>query len=273
MTKSRESSFTASDVKAATGMSYRELNKWDKRGALPNSRQSEARWRKFSPKAIFVLMVCSELRKQFNVPLESLKWLKTFMMEEGANHLAAAAEMMSVGFNVLLLTDFKTAFEMSPDRDVADLLNLGLIRDESPGAFVILKVNPLVNRLLGCLKEPVQFRISEDLYGELRRIGRRVIVQSNDELSILKLLRSGDYSKVVIQLAHGEIVRTDVESEHGALSSAAIINLIEESEFQTVSLTTQSGKVVRVTQSKPNVMSRRRTLRETPERRSPVGNQ
>lgn len=33
-----------------------------------------------SLKAIFVFMVCNEFRKQFNVPLESLAWLKNFMM-------------------------------------------------------------------------------------------------------------------------------------------------------------------------------------------------
>ena len=147
---------------------------------------------------------------------------------------------------------------MSPDRDIADLLNLGLVCDEKPGAFVILQVNPLVNRLIECLREPVQLQISEDLYGDLRKIGRRVTVRSKEELEVLLLLRSGEYSKVIIQLADGMIARTDAESQHGARSIEQLAELMEEEEFQTVTLTKQHGEVVRVTRTKPYVTGRKR---------------
>ncbi len=53
--------FRADKVKEAAGVSYPQLNEWEQRGLLPEGRTDTANWRKFSPKAVFILAVCSEL--------------------------------------------------------------------------------------------------------------------------------------------------------------------------------------------------------------------
>src|SRR5262245_49642497 len=113
MAKSRppvDSTYTAADLKRAAGLSYRQINEWDQKGVLPESRIDEAGWRKFSPRDIFALMVCGEIRRQFGVPVETLKWVRTFMQQKGADHLSAAIEIMAQGMAVLLMTDLNETF-------------------------------------------------------------------------------------------------------------------------------------------------------------------
>jgi hypothetical protein len=60
--------FTACDVYRTAGLSYRQLNNWDLKGVLPNSRRKEAGWRTFSYREVFAIFVCSEIRTRFGVP-------------------------------------------------------------------------------------------------------------------------------------------------------------------------------------------------------------
>src|SRR5688572_30182562 len=104
--------YTAKDAKDLAGVSYRQLNDWDSRGAVAADRDAEGGWRKFSPKQIFALMVCHEIRRLYGTPLERLAYVKNFMMQEKANHLLAAIELMEVGLHVFLLTDLEKTFIM-----------------------------------------------------------------------------------------------------------------------------------------------------------------
>jgi hypothetical protein len=103
------------------------------------------------------------------VPVDSLRWLQNFMRRDGANHFAAAAEIMDRGMVVLLLTDLKTTFRMDSDDEIADFLRLGSLRNENPEAFLLLKLNPLVNSLLRHVDEPVELKIKHDTYKVFRR--------------------------------------------------------------------------------------------------------
>ena len=50
--------FTASDVKASAGLSYRQLNNLGFKGVLSSSREGKVGWRKFTPREVFRFMVC-----------------------------------------------------------------------------------------------------------------------------------------------------------------------------------------------------------------------
>jgi len=54
--------FTAKDLKELADFTYRQLNDWDSKGLLPQNRKDKSNWRRFTPKEVFILMVCSELR-------------------------------------------------------------------------------------------------------------------------------------------------------------------------------------------------------------------
>lgn len=246
-----DQTYTAADVKRAAGLSYRQINEWDQKGVLPETRPGDAGWRKFSPRDIFALMVCSAIRRQFGVPVESLKWVRACMLQDGADHLRAAAEIMSRGMAVVLLTDLKETFVMDSDLEIEDLLRLGYFRHEDPQGYLLIKLNPLVNRLLGCLKEPVTLSIHDKLYGLIRNVRGEMSIQSQEELEVLGLLRSGDYRKVVVHLDDGKILRTDTEAGVSEVEQQQLLKIWDGDQYQTMTLTAQDGKVVTAAKQKP----------------------
>src|SRR5713101_2299156 len=131
--------FTAGDVKNAAGMSYRQLNDWDAKGALPSQREQESGWRKFSPREIFAIMVCKEIRDRFGAPLESLRFVREFMLQDGADHFRAAIEIMNRGLAVFILTDLKDTFVMDSDLEFEDLFHLGYLRASENQGYILLQ--------------------------------------------------------------------------------------------------------------------------------------
>src|SRR5438477_8074714 len=84
--------FTASVVRDTAGLSYRQMNGWDNKRALPNQREDETRWRKYTARELFAIMVCAEIRSRFGSPVESLGFVRSLMLQEGANHLPYSVE-------------------------------------------------------------------------------------------------------------------------------------------------------------------------------------
>src|SRR5437867_6865558 len=117
--------YTAGDLKAAAGMSYRQLNDWEVKGAVSADKDRGEGWRKFSARDLFVIMVCAELRKRFGIPLEQIKFVHDFMRKDGADHLRAAFKLMNLGLSVYLLTDFKETFVLDSDLEFEDLMSYG----------------------------------------------------------------------------------------------------------------------------------------------------
>ena len=146
--------FSASDVQHLAGLSYRQLNDWEARGIGGTNDDRGAKWRRYSPKQIFALMVCAEFRKRFGIPVERLGFVQQFMFQDDADHLQAAVELMALlGVGVWIVTDFEDTFIMDSELEFTDLIALGWVRGEGSKAFVWLKVNPIVNRILACRKE------------------------------------------------------------------------------------------------------------------------
>jgi DNA-binding transcriptional MerR regulator len=206
-----QSKFTASDIRAVGGISYRQLNDWDSKGALPNHRAKRLGWRKFDPKEFFVVLVCAEFRKQFGVSIEQLAWLQKFMLQDGANHFSAALKMMQHGLAVLILTDLSTQFDMDADVAIGDYLSMGLCRSEKPQSHLLLLVNPIINKMLKALKQPMQLRISDAPYQALDAAQTAIRARDTTELEMLKLMRQPDFSKITAMRMPGEEVWFYVE--------------------------------------------------------------
>ena len=259
--------YTAADLKRAAGLSYRQINEWDQKGVLPETRSDDAAWRRFSIRDIFALMVCGEIRRQFGVPVESLRWVRSFMLQEGADHLRAAIEIMCRGMVVVLMTDLKETFVMDSDLEIEDLLHLGYFRYERPQGYVLLKLNPLVNRLLACRKEPVSLSIHDEVYRVIRNARGELSIRSPEEFEVLQLLRSGDYQKVIVHLSDGKILRADTEAGVSAAEQIRLLKVLEGDRFQTVSVTLHDGRIVKATRQKPVKFNKPPARRRKPERK------
>lgn len=236
--------FKASAVRKVGGVTYRQLNDWDSKGALPNQRAGDFGWRKFNAKQFFVILLCAELRRQFGVSLEKIAWLQKFMLQDGADHFSSAVNMMKHGLAVFILTDLIDEFHMEPDYAIGDLLDMGYFRYDEPQSYVLLFVNPLVNRILGMLKNPRRLEVSDKAYDALNKVHDAMRVRDSAELAVLELMRRTDGSKfTVTPKGHNEIT-LEIEVEVG--KNADIQKELEKEDFQTVVVKRQDKKTVRI---------------------------
>src|SRR5712691_9228396 len=249
-----DSSFTAGDVKHAAGLSYRQLNDWDSKGALPNSREQEAGWRKFSIRDLFVLLVCSEVRKRYGMPLERLVWLKSFMLQEKSDHFQAAARMMQHGLAVFIFTDLEQSFEMNADFAIADMLELGYCRYDHPHAYIFICVNPIVNKILTALKKPVRLEISDKVYKARWAADAKFRVQDDAELAVLDAMRDNHVKRFSVTKKWDKEILLEIEQE---LPEGADLNTaVSSHDFHTVTIKRHGGKNVRISRTVPKKISR-----------------
>lgn len=242
--KTESTEFTASSVREASGVTYRQLNDWDSKGALPNQREQESGWRKFNPKQLFVILVCAEIRKQFGVSIEKIAWLQKCMLEEGTDHFSAAVRIMKHGLAVFILTNLSDQFEMDADLAIGELIEMGYCGNDELHSYVLLFVNPLVNKMLTALKTPMRFDISDKPYEALATAHNTLRVQNSAELAVLQLMRRRDSSKFSVTPKGYNAVVLEIEEEAG--KDADLRKELEKDDFQTVTVNRQNGRNVRI---------------------------
>lgn len=237
-------SLTSKDVRAATGVSYRQINDWDERGALGAERKNERGWRRMSPRDVFVLMVMREIRERFGVPVSKLNLIREFMTQEGANHAQAAAQLMSMlGTSVWLLTDCEDTFVIDSEYEFRDMFNSGYLNGFADRGFVFLELSPLVNRLLEALgNEPIApHRRFHTFMHDLER-------GNPAERAVLGMLRDPKLDKVEVKLNDGRI--ETVTSSEWAERQADIVALVESEPYQQVQITSRDGSIATIKQTK-----------------------
>ena len=207
---------------------------------------------------MFAIMVCAEIRKRFGAPIESLRWVRECMTQKGADHFAAAVRIMAtLRLPVLLLTDLKETFIMDHPFEMSDLFEYGMFSAEGSDAFVLVKVNPLVNRILACLKEPVQFTDETSgyrLFHEVRNMNR---AKHRSEVELLEMVRDETAKRVEAQLKDGRIqtLFKELDLDPTKMTGKEIIKAVKGHAHQTVSFKNRGGKIVNVKQTisrKPN---------------------
>ena len=250
--------FTAKDAKELAGLSYRQLNDWDARGAVPTERDKEGGWRKFTVKQLFALMICNEIRRLYGTPVERLQFVRSFMMREKANHLATAIRLMAHGLHVFLLTDLKETFVMDSDLEFTDYMEHGYFRVEETRPFVFFRLNEIVNRLTGAMKKPMQLKPRDGVYQQKAKLDAALAVRTLPEFHVLRALRSGKYDRVSVGIKQGRIRRVDVE---GHVDNAdyedegGTVTVKHEEEFENIAIKRTNGRVVNVTRSLPKRFS------------------
>ncbi len=244
---SDEHKYSARDVKDVAGLSARQQNDWDERGALPHERESEEGWRRFAVRDIFVIMVSAEMRRQYNIPVERLKWMQEVMLQDGANHFEVAVRMMAtLGVGVWVCTDFEEVFIMDTELEFQDLWRSGFFGAEMENGLVFLPLNGLVNQLLSCRKEPIELEahgLGHSILREASKVGR---ARSSAEMKVLELIRTDEVKNVEVTSVEGEVTLIRTSRRHDPASD--IEALLKEDPFQKISVHMKDGVVVSLEQ-------------------------
>ena len=211
----KDKKFSAKHARDIVGLSYRQLNDWSSRGALPCEREGERGWRRFPPKEFFAMAVASELRSHYGIPVEKLQFVLDFMTkDDGRDHFVAAVQIMQRGLQVLLLTDLQKTFLMDSDLELEDMFQAGFLRAAGQGNYVLLNLNLIVNRLLGAGATPVKLKSSRTPYTDLAKIRQSYTACTKAEMKVLDLLRQPTSKKLTIHLDEGKMKRLEVERRH-----------------------------------------------------------
>lgn len=252
--------FKASDLKKSIGLSYRQINTWDSKGALPSQRQSKAGWRRFTAKEVFVMAICKTLRDNFGVPIEKLGFVKLFMLQKNSNHLQYAMKMMHDGFCVCLLTNLKFAFIMDTDCDVDTLIRLGFLRNDSANHYILLKINPIVNKILA-MKNIPPLKTDNVIYKQWMDEVLDGRPQDENESEVLQLIRNDKFKKVTVHTRNGRVVQADTEEDiagdNWEQKLDEIIGVIKAKSYQTVTINVHDDKIVRLFRHNPIKFSKR----------------
>lgn len=249
-----EKPFTAKDAKDLAGLSYRQLNDWESRDAIPGDRTRERSWRRFSPKEIFALMVCGEIRRLYGIPVEKLRFVKNLMMKEGPNHFAAAIQMMHHGLHVFLLTDLEETFLMDSDLELNLLMRYGYFREEKTRPYIFLRLNEIVNRLLSMTKEPIELRPHDALYRLQVEQWAAITVQTHPELDLLQAVRSGEFDRIEVKVQDGLIHFLGTEGDvapEDLKSVGDAVRVRRKKQFETLRVKSQDGQIVSARRTLP----------------------
>ena len=242
-----ESIFTANDILELAGLSYRQLNDWQSRGALPDEPPDrKAGWRRFTSREVFAIMVISEIRSKFGVPLDRLKYVLDFMGQKGADHRRAAVELMAfTGSPVWLMTDFESTFELDTIFEFASMFESGYFSHGNDNCFVLLNLTPLVNRLYATLENPpppIKVGIECEAY---KQVMEHTLTRP-EELYLLSIIRSGEATKIEVTPKDGRV--ETIRLTNRIDPSVRIGELLKRSDYQNISVTMKSGRVVGITQ-------------------------
>lgn len=248
MSEDDERSITAGQVADAAGLSYRQLNDWAARGAMPDNRDGKSGWRRFSPKEVFALMVAKELRVQFGVSVERLSYVTDVMLREDANHLLVATELMAIlGAGVWLLTDFESTFIMDSELEFEDLLQLGFFGGDDAASYAFLKLNPLVKKLWRVLDKELNLDADRERTNAIRSARMAYFLPSDSEQRLLDHISSGKYERIEIQTSEGQLETLKLTS-HRQVESR-LEEIIQDAAYQTIKIVQRDGDTVLIEQT------------------------
>jgi len=248
-----EKSLRSSDLKENAGMTYRQINDWQEKGLLPDERKSNKKWRKFTPKEFFVILICKEIRDKFGVSLESLNYIRRIMLKEEANHFRYALQMCSFGFAVVLITDLKENFILDSDLEIEYLNSYGFFRSDEIDSYLSIKINPLINKMLK-IKNLPELKIKNELYESVIKSTINAKI-SDQEREVIDLIRNESFKKVTVHLRDGNMLQIDTEEElldeSNRMDSHDLMDIIDSNEFQSITIQKQNDQIVRINRKIP----------------------
>ena len=86
-----------------TGLTYRQLNEWDKRGLLPHTRVGKSGWRRVNQWQAISIRILADLHGEFGIPLARLRRLLRWLTGEIPLHGAASDFEVAGAFTCLVL--------------------------------------------------------------------------------------------------------------------------------------------------------------------------
>lgn len=238
----QQSPIRVKQLRTIAGLTYRQIGDWEAKGVIPKTHGASGQWRSFTPSQTFGLAVLAEVRRRLGAPLESLRWLGSVLMAEGAKHLYQAIGKISVdGVPVLIVTDLKKVLHVVSSIELGEALVAGKFPVNGAETLVTVKVNEMARHIVKLAG------LSMDLgeHGQGYGWAAARHAKSPEEEKILTLLRSVQFNKIEVDLANGQVRMVTAEQTIPQPALQDIIKLTAGAGFQTVEVVQHDGATVR----------------------------
>lgn len=225
---------------------YRIINNWSKIGVIPDRRDNDAEWRRFSFRDAIWLSLVTELRK-FGLSTKKLIEAKEAIgIENEPPHLTLLEYYIALTFQHIptyLLCFEDGHVELLDEEEFNDTKTLS---DLFTHSFILISLNRIIQNL-SAEDYPITpfYLIPEGL--------------SKEEYDLLNMIRDHKFHKIEIQKTDGENILIK-STEKILASEAQVKEIMKEKGYQTITLETQDGKTVSVVRT---IKKKTRVTRKT----------
>lgn len=265
----KESRFTLKDV----GVTYRWITYWHSKGLLIGN-YIEGKWRKFDLVEFVWLKMIVKLR-EFNIPIEKIKWIKENLMQNvTVSELITHEDVADILIKLASEENRDTLKKLLKDKNIIDLLSLEtmnlfetMIMDiiTFSNSYSILigstEIVPLKHSALESIADLKEFisvlkgsfisiSISEILrdymIGENGVKGKnKLALLTEEEVKVLEVLKQDNIKSVTIKYGQNcKIELMEVIKVEKVDKRSRLLDFIMTHGYQDITIKTQNGEIV-----------------------------
>lgn len=224
------------------GESYRVINHWTDLGLLPDDRDDDAKWRKFSIVDIVWTLIIKELR-QFGLPLDKIRKARSDLFEipfasdwpEFELEFHIFLTMIKRDVHLLVMPDGFATLLSNQDAPLQEVLQ----NIKSANSMIVISLNKIMAKVF----PNKDFKPFFPLLREL----------TQDEFELLSFIRFNNFIEVLVKLDNGKIQRFDGKKRESL--EGDLLDLIYKNKYQKVTIVQAEGNTIaieRTVQQKPS---------------------
>jgi DNA-binding transcriptional MerR regulator len=244
----------SNDIKNITGLTYRKLNDWEKKGIIPSDRNVKEGWRYFTPSEAFAIAICAELRERMDLSFEKLKWICMRLLAKQAGDsvlIHSLRQIARYGGNVCIFTDSRKMLAVEHEIIVEQWIAAGrLVEAEAVDDFIYMKIKSIIERLIHCVfNQKIAIEPDPKLYQNYLKTKSIAVDGLNslkpEEKELISLIRSNTYPRISLRVKDGCLSRIKLVVERNVeLEKLGII--IKNEDLQNLQLEKQANGIFKL---------------------------
>jgi len=238
-------------------LTYRKIHFWSLKKLIPDSRETEKNWRKFSLVDVILLQIIARLR-DISFSTEIIRAIIRQITNAHFIQLSKSGGTEKIRFleleysilrvvngdKLLLILDHSNSDE--PIRFVKEYLGIeGLLAEEQDAEFTILPVYAYIQTLARILGKELVLNEKDSVQEFWLKLIRQPTPQ---ERKILNIIKDKSFDEVSIVKSGGEKFTVRAKShQRGAFNDKDILNAINSRDYQNVTVATVGGEKISLT--------------------------
>lgn len=215
------------------GESYRVINHWTDLGLLPDDRDDDAKWRKFSIVDIVWTLIVKELR-QFGLPLDKIRKARSDLFEvpfssdwpEFELEFHIFLTMIKRDVHLLVMPDGFATLLSNQDAPLQEVLQ----NIKSTSSMIVISLNKIMAQIFPDKDFKPFFPILSNLKPE--------------EFELINFIRFNAFDEVVVKLNNGKLVRLEGKKKESL--EADLLTILKQDEYQKIEVVQAGGNTIKI---------------------------